>query len=813
MPSVTFRVPDSIRTNGYIADPVPASGKARLAAILTRNDLTTPARVIPEISVHANIWLNAADEKRLADLGAPNEMSVGETITALLVADAAMWAAPVMGIPVAAQAPCHPALARVLASLKLGQRGEQSRFYAGLEKLLSIEDPAQLPRVLFAEAGTGIGKTLAYMAGVHAFLKSLKTAQTAIAVPTHALMDQTLREWRKVQDALGEPVSTATLIGQNEFVSVQALTDLLPDIDQTVREQITTWIGKSGPCDPDAVIRHAWTVGALRKVAPLFNRMRDVTLSERDTDDDPGYVSYREQWDSLPRCSIVVMSHAMLASLVLRRLTAQARATKDSAAIKEATAAWVALTSTEREKRLYQVLNDIYAQGECEDGLDLLPNLDLLVVDEAHTLEDSFNLVLSQNISMYRLHKDIERLHASHPKQITSATVAAMTDVWQRLRRSGSASVDKVMSLHDDDKNCLIDLGAILKGVLEIKSTPKNQLGSNAGFRRIAQIARSVTLALLAGEQYGGSIGAMIDWSPDRKWPRLMVGRLSTAREMNYLWLVVARRSILVSGTLYEELPQVSCETARRSLSVPFDMMMTMEPVYAPWQYKLVTACVVADTCAADGRRRFLRPVVKDSSPEAVHVEFNALYAGWVEDVGRYLVDAHKVAQGGMLVLGTAFRDIADIGQLIEKNTSHPVLVHHSGVPLASLRDQFLAAANGGKRPVLLAVSGAWTGFDLHSPINPNALTDLAILNAPFGAITRSLARQKRARQKNGIFEIVGLTVVLIRQGVGRLVRSPDTPANRRIHWLDARIHHAATAGLFNPIKRLLVKYKVIAVS
>lgn len=42
------------------------------------------------------------------------------------------------------------------------------------------------------------------------------------------------------------------------------------------------------------------------------------------------------------------------------------------------------------------------------------------------------------------------------------------------------------------------------------------------------------------------------------------------------------------------------------------------------------------------------------------------------------------------------------------------------------------------------------------------------------------------------------------------LVRSPETPANRRIHWLDARIHQPATGGMLNPAKRELAKYKQI---
>ena len=107
---------------------------------------------------------------------------------------------------------------------------------------------------------------------------------------------------------------------------------------------------------------------------------------------------------------------------------------------------------------------------------------------------------------------------------------------------------------------------------------------------------------------------------------------------------------------------------------------------------------------------------------------------------------------------------------------------------------------------------GAWTGFDLHSAKAPDACTDLVILNAPFGATSRTLAREARMQQKRGFSELVAQVTVLVRQGIGRLVRSPNTPANRRIHWLDAKIHQSSTASLLNPVRRVLAKYRQIQV-
>ena len=815
MASVTVRIPDSIRKNGFITSPLPASAKSRLAGILTRKDLVCPPAPISEVSSHANFWLNAVDEKKLKDLGEPSGFSVGETISALLVAESLAWSAPTSGLPVAPEVACNPDLARVLKALGKDVRIEQSRFFNSLEKVTAIADPQKLPKVLFAEAGTGVGKTLAYLSSAHAFLKRNNMAQVAVAVPSHALMDQVLQEWRSITTALGEPVATATLIGQNEFVSEQALSEVHFQMDDcSAKDEISAWAKAGAPCSPQSVIRHAWTMAGLRHASPTFALAAEVRLGQRETDEDLGYASYKAQWDALPGSSFIFLSHAMLASLVKRRVIAQARDLKDSTQIKEATAQWIAVPGDLRERRLFEILNEIYADADTEIGLDLLPNLDLLIVDEAHSLEDAFNLVLSQDVSLWSLERELKLLHEAHPRLISAKSVQEMEGIRARLQRSPAANSDKVVVLHEDDKRMLADMDSLLQGVTKITGPKKNKLATNPGFRRIVQIARSIHLALIAGDQYGGSIGAMIDWSPDRKWPRLQVGRMSVAREMNYLWIAVAQRSILVSGTLYEEHPQLSAETSRRSLSVPVANMVTMEPVHAAWQYSPVTACVISETCAVDGRVRFLRPKLTQNASAAEIVQYESAYQAWVYEVARYIFDAHKLSSGGMLVLGTAYKDIADIAKAIDAQLGSPILVQTKGIPLASMRAAFLAASQAGQRAVLFAVGGAWTGFDLHSPTNPNALTDLVILNAPFGAISRSLARQNRALRPGGIFEIVGLMLVLVRQGVGRLVRSPDTPNNRRIHWLDARIHGGgASAGLFNPVKRFLTKYKGISVS
>ena len=64
----------------------------------------------------------------------------------------------------------------------------------------------------------------------------------------------------------------------------------------------------------------------------------------------------------------------------------------------------------------------------------------------------------------------------------------------------------------------------------------------------------------------------------------------------------------------------------------------------------------------------------------------------WLDDVAAYILEAHKSAVGGLLVLGIAFADLVDLER---KLSAHglPLIVQRPGVRMEGLRTQFLARA------------------------------------------------------------------------------------------------------------------------
>lgn len=811
MPSCTVRIPDYLRTSGYLTEPLNTSTKARLNAILSRTDITLEDPPLKGVCAHASIWINAAMQERLERLGKPKGLSIGETITALLAQNAKeKESRPQEETDSAAALP--EGLSRALQAMGMTERPEQTRFYRALQKITgpvetNAEDASRknpTHKVLVAEAGTGIGKTLAYLASAHEFFQRNKTAQICVAVPSHALMDRALRDWRQLMAKLDEPITTTALIGQGEFVSVQALQAIVSDLDDVDEiSAITTWIDRGGPGAEGSPLTQRWTISGLRHAAPTFKLSKEVTLNARDDDEDPGFAAYRAQWARLPESGMVMLSHAMLASLTWRRLMAQNRQMRYSVEVREAIAGWHATPPAERENRLYEIINAIYAQGQESIGEELIPNFSLLIVDEAHQLEDAFALVLSTTVSMWSLRRDIAALHAAFPRAVLGRDVAAVDDAWGQLRSMGDA--DRVMTGEL--------VSALLQNLAETLSAvyaKRPKKGSSPHWRRLGLVSNSLRLA--SATRSMESFEAMVTWSPDRKWPQITMGRLSHAREANYLWTVIAERSILVSGTLYEEMPQLSCENIRRSLAIPYESVLAMEPVHARWQFTPVTACIIAESYTPGGRAKFVRPkTVDDDQQNQTDDGRSSLHALWCSDVATYIHEAYEDADGGMLVLGTAFKDLREVARQLSEKGMHDVLVHQPGLPLSSLRNHFLDMARNGKRPILLAAGAAWTGFDIYDPDVPNAVTDLVMLNAPFGAVSRTLARELRL-QRN-LVELAAQVTVLVRQGLGRLVRSPNTPENRRVHWLDARIHQPGSAALLNPVRRVLAKYRQIAVS
>ncbi len=590
--------------------------------------------------------------------------------------------------------------------------------------------------------------------------------------------------------------------------------DRLDDPTKTaIWQLLLKWQKMGAESSGNALQECAWTMPALIHAIPEFAWSSDVTLSDRSDDDDQGWLAYERQFSSAYTSQLVVMTHAMLASLVKRRMYAQARAAHNNESVGQMVADWKKLPATEREEHLHSLLNQAVADLGNDAGCDRLPNADLLIVDEAHTIEDAFANAFGSYFSLRSLEKTISNLCEKYPSVFTKDAQQPLNSLILRFKRENA---DEVIDLNssEEHKSILNDFFSALQSAVTPSKRAGKTITATAMVSRGAKIIHSAlrtTEVIIAAVEKTGGVGAFLHWSPNKSYPRLSMGKLRLDREMDYIWTQVTSRTALVSGTLYEEFPKPSCETLRRALAVPFKYTMTMSPIHAGWQFTPVTLCMISHVHNPTGQPRFVRP----SSKTDKSLRMQARQA-WIDDVSGYALRVIQSAKGGTMILGTAFADIEEIANRLRLNAGDTpafiVFEQRKGVTLQGLREEFLEASRKGP-VVLCAVGAAWTGFDLHDPQNPDSLTDLVMLNAPFGVSSATVSRIRRQMLKSGHFEVAAQALVLVRQALGRLVRSPDTPPNRRVHWLDARIYDASMAGMMTPIKRFLAKYKQLQVA
>lgn len=812
MPSITIRVADDMRVAGYI-DRVEysKSAKTRLVEALERHirePLAVP--VSPMASVNASIWMSAPACADLEDWGGKFGLSVGEAASAMLIVDFQQWQAEKATSEMSSNKEDQTSLVRRFVEAGLQPRAEQIALSRSFAKL----DGGTDRRVLVAEAGTGTGKTLAYLSYALDCLDDNPTSRIYIALPTFALMAQIRSEIARLT-LKGHSHRLIYLMGQSEWVSEVALNELLQqaqagNLPMTAETQgqlhalMTKWERKTS-ASQDAP---PWSVADLEQIIPDFAWQSDVTLRNADSTDtdDGGAGAYRKQFTDMHDAQIIVLTHAMLAHLLRMRYFQALKQTNGDEAFAQVREAWKETPKDERERALYAELNDLMLETADETTKVKLPDADLLIVDEAHALRDAIDQAFETSVSVSKTAWEARELVKAHPDVFHPDSASGLQRMLDVLKRAPGS--EDIVSLEDRPH-----LLAEMAEALRLATQPKKNAGKKAAaaalktraaqnLRRLAQKVEAYSKLAL-----GKKAKAFLHWSPRREFPRLSLGSQSLSRECNFLWSNFATRSLLVSGTLYESMPQLTCDRMRFRMAIPGEYLREMEPVHAPWQISPVTVCMVAESQDLDGRQRYCRPVTRPDDAPGKSKEKER--ESWINDVSDYIVRVQCTAPGGVLVLGTAFADLHDVAERIKAVAPDAaLLVHQSGIPLSGLREQFMEMTAQGLKPTMLASGGAWTGFDLHDTDYPNALTDLVILNMPFGLRGQNIRQLMNQISGVGYLDLASEALLLTRQAVGRLVRSPDTPHNRRIHFLDARLHWSAWRGMTAPIRRFLARYE-----
>ena len=176
---------------------------------------------------------------------------------------------------------------------------------------------------------------------------------------------------------------------------------------------------------------------------------------------------------------------------------------------------------------------------------------------------------------------------------------------------------------------------------------------------------------------------------------------------------------------------------------------------------------------------RLVRLIVERAMPEPDHPDYE-------DELSRRVLHHVRATDGGAFVLFTSFRTLDAVAERIAADLvdmGHPLHVQGTGVPRNTLLERFRAD----ERSVLFGVSSFWQGVDVRG----RALRNVIITRLPFEVPDRPIvqARHELIESRGGrpFFEdSLPRAVLRFKQGFGRLVRSSTDEG--RVVVLDPRI-------------------------
>lgn len=592
------------------------------------------------------------------------------------------------------------ALSKVVAELPGGGEARPGQ----IEMSGAIAKAIAEKRHLAVQAGTGTGKTLAYL--VPAVLSGRKTV---VATATKALQDQLAgKDLPFLQEHLDEHFEWAILKGRSNYLCLQRLSEL------TAKDAGGQQLGLDGVAER-APAEELLALATWAGSTETGDRAElDVEPSER-------------AWAAV--------------SVTARECPGANRCPSGAVCFAEG----ARLRAMEADV----VVVNLHLYGlDIASGGVILPEHDVVIIDEAHQLEEIVSATSGVDLTAGRF-TDLAR--RTRGVIADDQIPAGVDDAGRLLTECLRPHRDRRIrgALPDDLAGAVtIGRGRVERALAAARAVPADAPeDSRSRALRIQQAAGALLDDLSTIEQVTSSQVMWVEGTDAS--PVLRVAPIDVAELLrDALW--DERPAVLTSATLPARLPD--------RLGIPRAEVTELD-VGSPFDYE-ANALLYCAAHLPDPR-----------SP--------AYLDAMIHELGELI----QAAGGRTLGLFTSFRVLDEAAAALQTELDVPILTQRD-LPKARLLERFAAD----EETCLFATMGFWQGVDVRGP----ALSLVAIDRIPFARPDEPLFQARREQAGADAFNLIDLprATTLLAQGAGRLIRSADD--HGVVAVLDRRLATAA---------------------
>jgi ATP-dependent DNA helicase DinG len=573
--------------------------------------------------------------------------------------------------------------------------------------------------VLLAEAGTGTGKTLAYLVPA-----ILKRERVLISTGTKNLQEQIyFRDIPALQHALDVPFKAAYMKGRANYLCLHKLDQLNDGAGLAANDVflpiVREWAGHTQTGDRAELKELPEDVGFWNDVAAAA----DTCLGTDCPRYDECFVTRMRQ--RAAEADVVIVNHHLLCA---------------DAAV--------------RQSKFGEVI----------------PACSRAIVDEAHQLEDVATQYFGFSVSNYRveeLARDVERLAASAPESRTRDEIARAVD---KLRDAARAFFADVAFAHRGDGR-----GRSEERVRATVSSLGEAHDAAARLTGALDVVQA-TLALIATADNAAGIRVQRDSDPGDERSddfAALAGRAGTLRDElrfllrvnddGYVYFVEFRGrgiflraspidvSTIVHDLLLDKMHTTVLTSATLTVDGSFDYVRARLGIRDADEIRLASEFDFSRQAIL-----YLPPKMPDPRSDTFAVA-----------ASREVVAILKRTHGRAFVLFTSYATLRSVQALAEMALDYPIFVQGTA-PRSQLLNQFRATPNA----VLFATSSFWQGVDVAGEALSCVIVDKLPFASPGDPITAARIDAIRARGGDPFAEYqVPLAILALQQGLGRLIR------------------------------------------